>query len=185
MDTIRSRQISEALNYDKNANAMVFNLEKKRVAAFPEEEVVPYSQIDAELLTQISEGVKAMAVLLDKKYASLSLMIRPGSRANSQEFAMGVSEVGQIELVAQIYNQIVAPFGSANLTQQTRQQILIRIHDMMRPVSRIVAGLAKAVNGLVSELRGGEANTGPYSPTITFYFVRCVEALALYNIIYE
>jgi len=29
MDAIRSQQISEALNYDRNINAMVFNLEKK------------------------------------------------------------------------------------------------------------------------------------------------------------
>jgi hypothetical protein len=41
MDTIRSKQISEALNYDKNANAMVFKLEKKNVATFPDEQVLP------------------------------------------------------------------------------------------------------------------------------------------------
>ena len=29
MDPIRSKQIDEALNYDRNMNAMVLNLEKK------------------------------------------------------------------------------------------------------------------------------------------------------------
>ena len=32
MDSIRLRQIDEALGYDKQMNAMVFNMEKKRVA---------------------------------------------------------------------------------------------------------------------------------------------------------
>ena len=185
MDTIRSKQISEALNYDRNANAMVFNLEKKNVATFPDEQVLPYSQIDAETLTQISEGIKALTVLLDKKYANLSLMIRPGSTTDSQEFAMGASEIGQIELVIQIYNQIVFPYSSPNLTQQTRQQILMRTHDMMKPIARIVTGLKKAINGLVSDLRSGSGSSGSIGPTITFYFVRCVEALGLYVIIYE
>ena len=35
MDSIRLSQINEALNYDKNMNAMVFNLEKKRTGALP------------------------------------------------------------------------------------------------------------------------------------------------------
>ena len=43
MDAIRSKQISEALNYDRNLNAMVFNLEKKRVGAFPDRNVIPGS----------------------------------------------------------------------------------------------------------------------------------------------
>ena len=32
MDAIRSKQIYEALNYEQIANAMVFDLEKKRTA---------------------------------------------------------------------------------------------------------------------------------------------------------
>ena len=32
MDSIRLRQIDEALGYDNHMNAMVFNMEKKRVA---------------------------------------------------------------------------------------------------------------------------------------------------------
>jgi len=39
MDSIRLSQINEALNYDKNINAMVFNLEKKRTAQFPGVEI--------------------------------------------------------------------------------------------------------------------------------------------------
>ena len=51
MDAIRSRQIDEVLNYDKNANAMVLNLEKN-TNAFPDEpfKQMPYSSIDMEVL---------------------------------------------------------------------------------------------------------------------------------------
>ena len=56
MDSIRLGQIHEALNYDKNINAMVFNLEKKRTATFPDPEVLPYSQIDEKTMTTAKEG---------------------------------------------------------------------------------------------------------------------------------
>ena len=84
MDAIRLRQISEALDYDKNINAMVFNIEKKRTAANPDASVIPYSQISAEVMTAIKEGVNGLRVLLESKYANLALMIRPGSRIDSQ-----------------------------------------------------------------------------------------------------
>ena len=41
MDSIRLSQVNEALNYDKDINAMVFNLEKKRIAMSPDDEVLP------------------------------------------------------------------------------------------------------------------------------------------------
>ena len=49
MDAIRLRQINEALGYDRSMNAMVFNIEKKRVARYPDEEVIPESQITEEM----------------------------------------------------------------------------------------------------------------------------------------
>ena len=94
MDSIRLSQINEALNYDKNINSMVFNLEKKRVAMSPDPIVVPYSQVNAEALTAARAALDQLRVLLDSKRASLSLMIRPGSRIESQEFASGASDVG-------------------------------------------------------------------------------------------
>jgi len=66
MDAIRSQQISEALTYDRNANAMVFNLEKKRVGAFPDRSVIPGSQLDTQLLTSVGQQIKFLIVSLDK-----------------------------------------------------------------------------------------------------------------------
>ena len=51
MGSIKISQISEALNYDKNIDSMVFSLEKKRAAQNPDPLVVPYSQVIAEALT--------------------------------------------------------------------------------------------------------------------------------------
>ena len=46
MDSIRLSQINEAMNYDKNMNAMVFNLEKKRTTLNPDPAVAPSSQVN-------------------------------------------------------------------------------------------------------------------------------------------
>ena len=67
MDSIRLSQINEALNYDKNINAMVFNLEKKRTAQFPDPEVLPYSQLGEETMTSTKEGLNSLKVLLEAK----------------------------------------------------------------------------------------------------------------------
>ena len=183
MDSIRLSQINEALNYDKNMNAMVFNLEKKRTGAFPDPSVIPYSQVNAETLTVVKAAIDQLRVLLDSKRASLSLMIRPGGRIESQEFAHGASDVGQIEMVGQIYNQVVGLYSIGNLTQQTKGLIIQSIQQIQKPVGGMIAGLRK----VLEELSNIYHNTGDsgYGPTATFYFVRCVEALALYVIIDE
>ena len=86
MDAIRSKQIYEALNYDQIANAMVFNLEKKRTATIEEESSIPNSQIDAEILKQTNRNVQALLVALQSKHANLSSMVRPGSSVDSEDF---------------------------------------------------------------------------------------------------
>ena len=76
MDSIKLSQINEALNYDKNINAMVFNLEKKRTAMFPDAEVIPYSQIGEETMTSTKEGANSLKVLLDAKIATVAQLNR-------------------------------------------------------------------------------------------------------------
>jgi hypothetical protein len=76
MDSIRLSQVNEALNYDKNINAMVFNLEKKRTAMFPDTEVLPYSQIGEETMTTTKEGANSLKVLLDAKLATVAQLNR-------------------------------------------------------------------------------------------------------------
>ena len=49
MDAIRLRQIDKVLGYDKMINTMVFGIDDKRVARYPDER--PESQYDADAET--------------------------------------------------------------------------------------------------------------------------------------
>ena len=90
MDSIRLSQINEALNYDKNINGVVWNLEKKRTAAFPDPEVLPYSQLGEETMTTTKEGSNSLKVLLDAKIASVVQFI------NSQDQS-SAADIGQVQ----------------------------------------------------------------------------------------
>ena len=183
MDSMMLSQISEALNYDKNINSMVLNLEKKRAAISPGPIVVPHSQVNAEALTAAKAALDQLRVLLDSKRASLSLMIRPGSRIETQEFANGASDVGQVDLAGQLYSQVVGPYSVGNLTQQTKALITQSTQQFQKPGAEMIAGLWKVLEELSKVY--SDTNNPSLGPAATFYFVQCVEALAFYVIIYE
>ena len=84
MGAIRLRQINEALGYDKNINAMVFGIEEKRTARYPDE--VPDYQIDAHIEATTKDDVNALRVILDDRYALASTMLSPGMHLQSSEF---------------------------------------------------------------------------------------------------
>ena len=81
MDSIRQRQIEEALGYDKHMNAMVFNMEKKRVAHtirdMPRDD---YALIDAQKMMDANDAVNAMQSMLDGKFGQLSILTHHGVR---------------------------------------------------------------------------------------------------------
>ncbi len=107
-------------------------------------------------------------------------MIRPGSRIEPQGFAHGASDVGQVEMVGQIYKQIISLYSIGNLTQQTKGLIMQSIQQIHKPVGSMIAGLRKILEEMSKVYLGtGDSRFGP---TATFHFVRCVEALALYLI---
>ena len=85
MDAIRLRQIDEALGYDKKINTMVFGLEKKRVARYPDKR--PESQYDADAETTTKDNIHALPVLLGNRYANISIMQRPGIDVLSDKFS--------------------------------------------------------------------------------------------------
>ena len=99
MDSIRLSQVNEALNYDKNINAMVFNLEKKRTAMFPDAEVIPYSQIGEETMTSTKEGANSLKVLLDAKIATVAQLNR--SVGIDAGYASAADDIGQVQPVVQ------------------------------------------------------------------------------------
>ena len=143
MDSIRLSQVNEALNYDKNINAMVFNLEKKRTAMFPDEEVIPYSQIGEETMTTTKEGTNSLKVLLDAKLATVAqLNLSVGIDAG---YASAADDIGQVQPVVQAYNQVVAPFISTQLTQQTKDTILTELRYLLERLGSRERGLTSAL----------------------------------------
>ena len=135
MDSIRLSQVNEALNYDKNINAMVFNLEKKRTAMYPDPEVLPYSQLGEETMTTTREGSNSLKVLLDAKLATVAQLNRHvGIDAG---YTSAADDVGQVQPVVQAYNQAVAPFISTQLTQQTKEAILTELRYLLERLGNL------------------------------------------------
>ena len=65
MDAIRLRQIDEALGYDKHTNAMVFDLEKKRVAQQVREMLRDdYAMIDAQRMMDVNDAANSLQLML-------------------------------------------------------------------------------------------------------------------------
>ncbi|MFM7979063.1 MAG: hypothetical protein ACKPKO_07065 [Candidatus Fonsibacter sp.] len=110
MDAMRLRQIDEVLGYDKRINTMVFGIEKKRVARYPDER--PESQYDADAETTMKYNIHALRVLLDNMYANVSIMQRPGISILSDQLSNASKEVLQVETVVQSYNTASAPLAS-------------------------------------------------------------------------
>ena len=170
MDAIRLRQINEALGYDRNMNAMVFNLEKKRVARYPDEEVIPESQITEEMEDTAKEQVNAVRVLLDNKQANVAVLIRPGIQIDSNPFSYAAREIIQVEAAVQSY-AAVAPYASSK-NQMFKQSILNKLLELLSPIGSIRGGLLKLV---ISITRKMSAPDNPLRPTLNFYFVRLIE----------
>ena len=107
MDSIRLGQINEVLNYDKNINSMVFNLEKKRTATFPDEEVLPYSQIAEEMETSIQQGSNTLKVMLESKIASVAQLNR--AVGVDSGYSPAFADISATKPIIQAYNQVVTP----------------------------------------------------------------------------
>ena len=87
MGAIRLKQIDEALGYDAHMSAMVFNMEKKRVAQrirqMPRDD---YALIDAQKMMDANDAANAMQSMLNGKFGKLSIKTHHGVRIDSQQF---------------------------------------------------------------------------------------------------
>ena len=174
MDAIRLRQIDEALGYDKKINTMVFGIEKKRVARYRDER--PESQYDADAETTTKDNIHALPVLLGNRYANISIMQRPGIDVLSDQFSNASKEVFQAESVVQIYNTAVAPLAS-NQNAMFRQTT----SNQMRGLLNVLGALIKGLTSLANHMAEGIDGAGTHAHV--FYFVRCVESLAAFDLI--
>ena len=149
MDSIRLRQIDEALGYDKHINAMVHDMEKKRVAQtireMPED---TYAMIKAQKIMDVNDAANALLLMFAGKNASLSVTAHPGVNVDSEQFGNAARDVWDVDAVASKYNEISAPFMSANGATALQKHILRRAKELLRPVGAIKNGVNKVLNSI-------------------------------------
>ena len=183
MDAIRLRQIEEVMGYDKHINVMVMDMERKRVSqTIRERPEDTYALIDSQKMLDVIDATNSLRLMLDGKLASLSAILRP-----SNNFDVGAAQdVWEVEAVVSKYNEISAPFVSANGATSLQQNIMRQALELLKPIGAIKNGVHKVLNGIVSMI--GARRSGPDDPlfpTLTFYFVRLAETLATYVTLYE
>ena len=183
MDAIRLRQIEEVMGYDKHINVMVMDMERKRVSqTIREKPEDTYALIDSQKMLDVIDATNSLRLMLDGKLASLSAILRPSANVD----AGAAQDVWQVEAVVSKYNEISAPFVSANGATSLQQNIMRQALELLKPIGAIKTGAHKVLNGIVSMI--GARRSGPDDPlfpTLTFYFVRLAETLATYVTLYE
>ncbi|MFM7980227.1 MAG: hypothetical protein ACKPKO_13010, partial [Candidatus Fonsibacter sp.] len=115
MDAIMLRQIEEVMGYDKHVNVMVMDMERKMVgqtiSGKPEDR---YALIDSQKMLDVIDATNSLRLMLDGKLASLSVISQPSDNVDGEQFAGAAQDVWQVKAVVSKYNEISAPFVSAN-----------------------------------------------------------------------
>ena len=161
MDAIRLRQIDEVLGYDKKINTMVFGKENMRVARYPDKR--PESQYDTDAETTMKDNIHALRVLLDNRYANISIMQRPAIDIRSDQFSNASKEVFQVETVVQSYNTAVAPLAS-NQNMMFRQTTSNHMRELLNTLGALIKGLTSLANHMAERIDGAG------TPAHIFYF---------------
>ena len=181
MDPIRRRQISEVLDENKHINAMVMALERKNVE-MNTENLLPYNQLNNELLDATGECVSALLLLLEKKRAEV---VNCSQRAHPQQYLRkdSLDEIGRIEDVLRQYNSVVEPYEGMKTpnTQQTKSDILQKVRKLQPSVSFIANG----INGILTDFYNRRHVTRPASvrQQIIAEYSNMVSAFVFYTMI--
>ena len=138
MDSIRRNQINEVLDYDRNMNAMVFNIEKKNVGLYTEN-VMPYSQITAEVFDVVKSNINQLIVILEKKKSEIHTYTHINYADDQQPGGAGAKRLlgenaGMVEDVMRLYNSAVEPYITFKITETTKSQILQELRKRIMPI---------------------------------------------------
>ena len=92
MDTIRRRQIEEVLNSDMEINKFVFQIQKRN-AGLMTENLLPYTQMNSEVLETVSAVVNQLFIILEKKKSDVQNIVNqvyndPNNRVNAPKDAI-------------------------------------------------------------------------------------------------
>ena len=130
----RKKLIREVLDYDKEVNQRVLNLEKQQVQKWGPEEVQPFIQVDEDAESQAKELVVQLRVILERKAAGLEPTLVS---------AEATREVCAIEEVLITYNKLAGLFVEPRNTQQTKIVIKDATNAMDDVVKEILYGLSR------------------------------------------
>ena len=116
-------QIREILDYDKNINATVFKIEKRNVG-LTTDNLLPYTQLNAEVNDAVKTSINQLIVVLEKKKSETHTYQNHNYTIQEMKKA-AVSELGNIEEVLRLYNTAVEPYLSMKtaLIQTTKGQV--------------------------------------------------------------
>jgi Na+/phosphate symporter len=171
MDNIRKAQINDVLDYDKNINAMVYNLTKSQVARLSEN-VLPYVQLNVQAMDGAKAVINILLIAFEKKQAQLRFILQNQDKWNTAEYSQNISEVGMIEEVMQQWNRIVSYYNLNNNTLQTKSAIITNARKLLDYTNFISKGLYQLIESIIQEYsRSGVVNaTSPLGQFITKYF---------------
>ena len=173
MDSIRRQQIAEVLNYDRNVNLQVVNLEKKGVEKMGETGALSSLQTQ-HVLDDTTELINSLMVILDKKKASV-LSLPHYTAAHARQHTEAVDDLTNIHEVVDAYNVIVASYLGNN-TVQTKQMLHSSIRRLLSDVAPITRGLSSMLQTYVVNRRTERVN-------IRRYFAKLLVALSAYSLI--
>ena len=139
MDSTRRQQIAEVLNYDRNLNLQVINLEKKGVEKMGETGALSPLQTQ-HVLDDTTELINGLMIILDKKRAGV-LSLPHYTAAHGKQHTESMDDIANIHEVVDAYNAIVASY-LGNHTVQTKQMLHSSIRRLLSDVAPITRGLS-------------------------------------------
>ena len=148
MNDLRRRPFEEVSDYDKNINAMVFKIEKKNVG-LTTDNLLPYTQLNAEVNDAVQTSINQLIVLLEKKKSEAHTYQNHNYTIQGMQKA-AVSELGNIEEVLRLYNTAVEPYLGMKtaLTQTTKGQLLMNVRKIMPQLTYLINSLRTMLEDL-------------------------------------
>ena len=100
----------------------------------------------------MKDSINALRVILDNRYANISIMQRPGINILSEQFFERVKKTFQVESVVQSYNRAVAPLAS-NQNAMFRQTTSNQMRELLNILGALIEGLTSLTNHMAEKDR--------------------------------
>lgn len=116
----RKKLIKEIIDSDKDINARVANIQKKKLLGIIDE-VIPFTQLNQEDIQKMTMLTSILKQLLEKKLLFARQFM--DSITNSSKIPKYIIELGQTEEIRTAYNNVVSIYLNPSNTQETKTQI--------------------------------------------------------------